>query len=236
MRIIGGHDYYDGALAFGRDDDVLFIRDNLVVMHKDTPFSWHNSSIFADSYFWRDRHAHEVKGELRHVVGVSVYVANRLYYGVEIRGINGFYTVFWHYDKFLAYAVEHKLKIAKPEHWEGGRWVKDQTVEQRFQGREITRAELDWMVEKRVAIAIGYGDPRKEERSWRCNDAKDFPLKRFLFQRAVDPYSLFQEIAMFVGNWPNPGNPIVKITDDKVKAAKHGFDKWSFRKHRDDPR
>ena len=28
----------------------------------------------------------------------------------------------------------------------------------------------------------------------------------------------------------NAGNPMVQITDDEVKIAKHGMDRWSFRK------
>jgi hypothetical protein len=51
----------------------------------------------------------------------------------------------------------------------------------------------------------------------------------------MDPFTLFQELSMFVGGvLPRNPNPMVEITDDKVKVAKHGFDKWSFRKHKDD--
>ncbi len=36
---------------------------------------------------------------------------------------------------------------------------------------------------------------------------------------------------MWVGGvLPRSGNPMVEITDDKVKAHKAGFDQWSFRK------
>jgi hypothetical protein len=50
----------------------------------------------------------------------------------------------------------------------------------------------------------------------------------------MDPFTLFQELSMFVGNLPQPGPPMVQITDPDIKIAKHGFDKWSFRRHKDD--
>ncbi len=55
-------------------------------------------------------------------------------------------------------------------------------------------------------------------------------LKEFGFYRVLSAPEAYQEIAMWVGGvLPRPGALTVEITDDRVKAAKHGMDKWSFR-------
>lgn len=61
-------------------------------------------------------------------------------------------------------------------------------------------------------------------------------LKEFDFQKIKDPYTVWQEISMYLGNElvsqmdPNP--PI----SDKVRAESKGFDDWSFRRHSDEGR
>jgi hypothetical protein len=49
------------------------------------------------------------------------------------------------------------------------------------------------------------------------------------FYRLVEPYTAFQEIAMFLGGMASPEKPIPKI-DDKTLAQAKGFNQWSFRK------
>ena len=54
-------------------------------------------------------------------------------------------------------------------------------------------------------------------------------LKQCEFFRVFDPYTAFQEIAMWVGNLAVPQKPIPVISD-KMKVQTHGFNEWSFRK------
>lgn len=55
-------------------------------------------------------------------------------------------------------------------------------------------------------------------------------LKKWHFQKVVDPYTAFQEIDMFRNSALKANErPMVSISD-KDKIHKHGFDKWSFRK------
>jgi hypothetical protein len=59
-------------------------------------------------------------------------------------------------------------------------------------------------------------------------------LRPWNFASVIDPYSAYQELAMYVGNNmvcqkdPNPPIP------DKIKVESKGFDNWSFRTHKDD--
>jgi hypothetical protein len=61
-------------------------------------------------------------------------------------------------------------------------------------------------------------------------------LKAWGFQRVLGPAEAYQEIASFVsGVLGQSVRPTVPIGDVDM-AAKKGFDKWSFRRHRDDAR
>ena len=54
-------------------------------------------------------------------------------------------------------------------------------------------------------------------------------LKNIGFVHHMDPFTVFQEISMFVGNTPRDPNMMVTLTD-KEELVKKGFDNWSFKK------
>ena len=56
----------------------------------------------------------------------------------------------------------------------------------------------------------------------------DAMLNEHEFFRVFDPYTAFQEIAMFVGNMAIKQKPM-PVVSDELNAQTHGFDKWSFR-------
>ena len=55
-------------------------------------------------------------------------------------------------------------------------------------------------------------------------------LSAIRFERRLDPFTTFQELAMFIGGVMGGKSPKTVEISDKVRAEKHGFDKWSFRK------
>ena len=56
------------------------------------------------------------------------------------------------------------------------------------------------------------------------------PLDAVFGQLTQDAVTAFQELDMWMsGALGMPGAPMVEI-DDKYRMAKHGMDKWSFRK------
>lgn len=55
-------------------------------------------------------------------------------------------------------------------------------------------------------------------------------LKDFDFQKYMDPYTIYQELEMFLGNvLTNNTTPKMPVGSDKVIAESKGFNKWSFR-------
>lgn len=54
-------------------------------------------------------------------------------------------------------------------------------------------------------------------------------LRSVEFYRVIDPYTAYQELAMYLGKQAQPEKPIPDVPD-KVMVGAKGFDKWSFRK------
>jgi hypothetical protein len=73
---------------------------------------------------------------------------------------------------------------------------------------------------------------RKEEpksQKWMTKITWNTCLKDIEFYRIMDPYTCFQEIAMWWANQAVPQKPIPHVPDEVMVGAK-GFDKFSFRK------
>ena len=58
-------------------------------------------------------------------------------------------------------------------------------------------------------------------------------LIRYEFQKVIDPYTAWQELNMFLGGVIPRQIPETVDIKDKDRIAGHGFDKWSFRKHKE---
>ena len=55
-------------------------------------------------------------------------------------------------------------------------------------------------------------------------------LKEWEFYKVMDSFAAFQEISMFIGGVLGIGEKEIIEIEDKYRIAKHGFDKWSFRR------
>lgn len=237
-------------MAYGQDDDVVFLREPKVIPDRGCPlYAGYPNNIITD-HFWR--HPHLIikepgrGGTEIDLLPVSTYIAGVHRGGIKARNRAGDTKreVFWDYDQLAAWLASHGKEIAGPK--KRHKWDKPTPLSDAFPTlREFmsplpaTAEQLEWLIENRVAIAIWCDHEISyyhRGSDWHCNSAeREWSLKEYDFPRAMDPYALFQELSMFVGGvLPRNPNPMVEITDDRIKVAKHGFDKWSFRKHRDD--
>jgi len=73
-------------------------------------------------------------------------------------------------------------------------------------------------------FAYNYNNYGKDKLSINVN------LNKFDFYKIVDCFTAFQEIQMYLGGVLGVGEKETIEVADKFKIAKHGFDKWSFRK------
>lgn len=227
MRIIGGKDYYDTAMAYGADPDLVFDRTGFTVDEDDCPFFTDFGLELKYKGRWYDRRRNDgINFKI-----VTVFFAGKLYAGIRV--YENYLTgtkFFWDEEKFLAYLEENDFKIGEKT-WI---WNAHKTTEFEFMKRDADKKELDWAVTNKVAIATHIEENRgSKKRYWTCNSAN---LKDVGFPKVLDPYTAFQELSMFVGGvLPRDPNPMVELTEKEV-VAKHGFNKWSFRRHKDDPK
>ena len=84
------------------------------------------------------------------------------------------------------------------------------------------------MIANKISILVEEHPNRHEESYFQVNP---FTLKQLGFAKAVDPYTAFQELSMWIGGVLGGTSPeIVTIKDDKTLIEGHGFDnRFSFR-------
>lgn len=143
----------------------------------------------------------------------------------------------WTHAGLQAYVDQHGLVIR-----EGDESVRPQTesafermsTTRWFEPRSVRGDALGRLIERRIVVASRAPDDRHHgpqgiHMPWRINQDS---LKDIGFAKAVDPYTAFQEISMWVGGvLPDDGPETIQIVDDVIKIQKHGFDHpTSFRR------
>lgn len=241
MRIIGGHDFYDTAFAYGRDTTLVYERASLekaaITPIRDVPLRPALSQQFAIRL--TDAGRQRVTANFSPFV---VWFAGKRYGAIELAisgyGLNGRHRldysseteVFWTSEAFREAAGKHDLHIrGRGVVQEGGIRQFDLATLPDFFADEGTAEERDWLIENGHAIA-------RQVRSWTIGDRDGWVfdcdgLKEIAFAKVLDPFAAFQELSMYLGGvLARPGPEMVEIRDEKSVVAKKGFDRWSFRK------
>jgi hypothetical protein len=234
MRIIGGHDYYDSAQAYGHDPNIVFVRDTTTLPKKtfDRPY--------ADIYFvepekvknhsWKDRHKFiQLRTGKWTFDPVYIIFCGKRYIGLKCEhepariSENKFYVkeqtqVFWKKSELDAWSrLGDMVPIIKDVI--GLRDHKNHL----FSIEDVTGHEYSFLIKERISIAI-YMDFTEQ---WAINS---IGLKDLQFFRLFSATDAFQELDMWMsGALGLPGNPMVEVSD-RDRMFKHGMDKWSFRK------
>lgn len=225
MRIYGGHDYYDCALGFGADPTVVMVRKNEEIDPKTVNiprpaidiqlFDKANSS--PRSWLFQSNDLKEIR----------VVFCSKVYHGVEIYH-KGTFHYFWQGDKLQAFIDSHKELSIKLHNRSWRDWKRKLKIEEYFEVIEAPDYLRDFMITNRYAIVL-----EKEVDSYHPPQCWMNPhgLKKVGFAKAIDPYTAYQELSMWVGGVLAGESPkMVKITDDKVLIENHGFDNvFSFR-------
>lgn len=255
MRIIKGHDYYDSALAYGADPSIVFVRDAktlinnkankklLEVFYRESGLSpLKHDNIFEprdrkkSRFAWR-YDAHEIiKGSLTTQIRlISAIVGGKRYNGLRLTeadsktGTKRSHHI-WDFEEFKAVLDDYGYSL-KSYSWRS----ETTTIEEFMTEPKVSEQTYDWLIKNKVAVVVygpgsiphDFGTSIQED-VWTINGNN---LHLIDFQKVMDAYKCNQEISMWVGGvLPKDGPPMVEITDDKIKAHKHGMDKWSFRR------
>lgn len=238
MRILTGHDYYDTALAWGRDEQIVFVRHkDKTILHTATPFtsglgfrgrliSTHpNVTMEASRYFSVDGFITRTSNY--QLSPVIVYFCGKRYAGVKVEirtDLKDTVQYYWTYDSFVNFLHSKCVDIKSY-------YNPSYSIYSYFNDTKLSKKEFDFLLENKYTILVSRWNlnhsTNDDEKIWSV-DAPD--LKKIQFYKVIDAYSAFQEISMWVGGvLTGQGRPMVQISD-KYKILKHGFNEWSFRK------
>lgn len=247
MRVIGGHDFYDSAQAFGQDREMVFVRtpwEKVEGLRQSecglapvdmarVKMQPENGSRYAEREKLDNRH-----GRFNFAPRV-VWFAGKRHACVKVDGYRkergGEHPFNWHAwtaEELKSFLASVGVELAESP-W-GDRGLSVENVDEWFSS-EGKKSEVDWLIENRVSIAIsdcpvfewGYSQ-WKEGRVWKIDTDG---LKDMGFARVVPPWDAFQQLSMWIGGTlAHPGRPTVSIESDVVRRDKHGFDGMSFKK------
>jgi len=208
LRIYGGHDYYDCGLSLGIDPTIVLVREKTKsVLARDAGGSLLNPYLELHPF---------TAGTIKNF---AVVLCDKVYRGVEI-GLQ----YYWSAEKFRAALKNRRATVAmRPGYWSGKR---EPRLEEWFAPFRAPEALHTFMLMNKYSILIesfSLGD--RDERRFRVNCCG---LKQIGFAKAVDPYTAFQELSMWIGGVLGGTSPeTVTIKDDRVLIENHGFDRVS---------
>jgi hypothetical protein len=217
MRIYGGHDYYDCGLSLGIDPLITLVRNkNKSVSVRDAGVSILDQELTFRPERWNNYTLHSV----------AVAFCTKVYRGAIITAGYENKFCFWSAEKIRAWSQGIKgLSVVVREPWH----VRKRTpLEKYFKPREASAQLREYMIANKYSILVEEDHARGEESYLQINP---IGLKQLGFAKALDPYTAFQELSMWIGGVLGGTSPeIVTIKDDKVLIEGHGFDnRISFR-------
>lgn len=233
------HDYYDSVLSQGIDKSVVFTR--------------HLSDSSLTGKLGNDKEAKFITDK-RHIEygysSVNRYNFCRpitvLFCGILYPGVETYYNDVTYYswsleslqillNKFgltLEAAIPRKPNQYWGRKWEPGRYIKESknTVwisDNYFETNDVS----DYMLEHNLSIVLYKYSGDRYNRTSTCTETINPKLSDIDFAKRLDPYTAFQELSMWVGGTLTKPKEIPEVAD-KYKIQQHGYDSWSFRKHK----
>lgn len=227
MRIISKfHDYYDGALSQGSDQETIFLRETATI-HLDRKLRDTLPRVQKEtsSYYFRNNNL-EISFFYIGFCGVIIPSVKI----VSTEG-TGYTKILYSFDEVKSFAEEENLPIdfkKKNKYRFYFRYDPScgKDYELFFQNKETTKLEKLFF-DYNTPVFVFQEDKRELEVITNPN------LKELQFFKVKDPYSCFQDIYMYIaGVLLLPTKPLIEVSNES-KIHKHGFDKWSFRKKTD---
>jgi hypothetical protein len=243
MRILHGHDYYDSALAWGQDDHILFLRESnrtltdqqlcgTGVTYPDAVLSvkdHKNQFVNMMHCGWRNW------SSFAHTASTcKVWSAGSEWNGLRITTESGSATssqIIWTWQALEKWLVTHRMSLDTQPRRRYFLSTPQTTITEDWFGEKTSSDTVtSYMISNRITVITCDRESlhAKSAYVYRINGDN---LGDMEFYKACDAFSMFQKISQWQGGvLAGSGNPMVQITDNVVKAHKHGFDKWSFRR------
>lgn len=234
MRIIGGKDYYDGCAMFGIDPDIVFARTPIFIEKieniNESPIGpgVHDKE---KSYYSRTLsfmvNATSLDGcnVCTNIKTFTVCFCGKEYSGIMVEENHKEVKYFYNKDSFIKWVETYGFYVSSVGIRQGSYNYFSPT---RYNDKSLMRAGIVCAISRNAfPLTKTPFDGMPHKINWIVNS---YHLQNIGFASVVDGYTAHQEIMMWIGNMKTEPENMVHITDDSVKIAKHGFDKWSFRK------
>ena len=250
MRIISKQsDYYDSIIAYGHDaKSAIYLREEKVLLdvnHHDL-FRRTNGygRLNVDSALINkfkplscgtvigERNKRNFKEFKANFETVTVLLAGKLFGGLRVqmtRGDGWVENVSTFYDvcSVEKYLNSYGHTLGDLDHRDNRWWRKEPEANRTIREQLELKGDPRFM---NLAIELKAPVLLISERSGGNFTVKLDPiLKDYQFYKAVESFTTFQEIDMFVSGIMAPENRPTVTIEDKYKIQEHGFDKWSFK-------
>lgn len=228
MRIVGGHDYWDSAAAYGVDESVTLVRNTNLI----------DPNFITDEFFFPRIDTYSKSGKSMMLGLGAIMVAGSVFPFIY----DDYYKDFsWHTSVY--YDISEVME-KYPAMREGSSWHQSGEETYRWfcnQPAFKEKAVVDLLCKHNAAFALilpeqysrgGWnwfktGEPtHANSKVWMNPSA----LKNWEFYKVKDSFTMFMEVDQWVSG-VLPQNAETIVLSDKSKIVKAGFDiKHSFRK------
>lgn len=246
MRIISKHhDYYDGALWYDTDPKCIYIRKMEVIERPPFPIDVEFSERMMDyTYYIRRRIVdRSIALEEQGLVFFCGIIVPYIMLRASISKWGSSRTIFCYsieevLNFFKKYGNKHDAAYLSTEArslWLSRKASKNFTKTNQMAAffvespKSIIKAKV---VDHHFTMKAPYFLVKRAVEGNKRQIIVNPVLKDLQFFKRFIPPIAAQEIEMFIGGvFGNQAPPMIQISDD-IRLAKHGFDKWSFRKEK----
>ena len=232
MRVGGKiHDYYDGALAYGRDESLYFDRETLEIKSK---FPDELAALLKNKLggsYWSD---HFIIRTTYAKIGIIGF-CGKLYPFIHLK-TDEFPVIklpvhdeyfFGNFDKLHELVfLDPKMQVVRDSLFEVSRFSRKNDYTRLLEAYNVLSeyaSDEPFIRHNSPYFSITYGRYRDATMTL-CPRLADFK-----FYKVKDPFTAFQEISMYLGGVIPRQVPEMINISDKDRIAQHGFDKLSFR-------
>lgn len=240
MRVISKFkDYYDVVAGQGVDMTRVFLREtqeikgNIPLPEWDERKSWRKRMLYPKIEHRVYRGDPGRSPETYDIGYVYVLFAGMLYGGIALRNKESglkFDEITYYWDTYswkakaneIGYVGNSTLFYGNNKETEGEECFRLVAIK----GDDILSA---WAIDNKISIAVAcefYCKNNREE-YYKINPC----LKDINFQKVIDPFTAFQQLEQWISGVIG-NTEVIPEMPDKDKVAAHGFDRWSFRKHK----
>ncbi|MDO8640104.1 MAG: hypothetical protein Q7R33_01010 [Nitrosarchaeum sp.] len=223
MRIISKfHDYYDCIQSYGFDPKIVYYRKTENIVDKSA------IKVLKSVY---------MKFPSTGYYGSIPYYGSTLTYHPVLFIVSGKLYVSYEIDVGIGQRTEYVFDKTIIENFMSKSCSKKYRYNSLSDIRKLNQAYQELKNVDFNKVSIGLKTPvilmkHSYENEDRIVYVKDPFLKEYNFVKVLDPFTMYQTLSMFVGNFLiEQSKPIWPISDN-LKAQSKGFDKYSFRKRK----